>query len=488
MTLASIPFVNHQASGQEELSGASPVAVNIMIDGVGAVRRRPGIINYAGAPTTAVDTNGLAGIYCTVTGDLYAVGTTPLIGGDRPIYHVTSMSAGLMGNGAPPAGLRGQRRPIFAEAQLILAIAGGEAIEKVVIGSLTTDRLGGSPPFATHVLGNQSRLLVNPYISDNNAVAYSDVFNGASSYAGAENWVIAPNTAGAFEANAKPDPIVALAENSNNVFVFGNQSLQLFAPDPNQQYAPVNTVETGCSAPYSIIRRHEEFFFLNHQRQFVHSDGRTFSAVSEPIQRTLEGITTISDCFGMQIRLGAMDGLLWIFPTDGRAFCLQGGGGWSEWLGWSDAKNNWAPLNVMCGTMRTDTSYANLVGTSDGKVGQFSFDTNTDLGTRIRAYVETGYQNHQTDAYKFSTSVKLKFRRGTTASATAPAGIFGWRDRPGDWAARIPVSLGASGDTEPVVEFRSLGTYRTREWMFEFSGTDDFVLVGAEEDFTVLGN
>jgi hypothetical protein len=483
---AAIPFSNHQASGHEALGGASPVAMNVVVDASGAVRRRPGIATYSGAPTTAIDANGLAGIHITTDGQLFAVGKTPLIGGDRPIYHVTSVSSGLMGLGSPPAGLRGTTRPTFAETQLLLVLAGGETVEKIVLSTLTSDRLGGSPPFATHVVANASRLLLNTYVADKTSVAYSNVFTGAASYAGAEDWVILPNGAGAFVANAKPDPVVGVFENTNAVFTFGSQSLQVFSPDPTLQYAPVSTVEVGCSAPYSVIKRDQEFFWLDHLRRFVKSDGRQITVLSDAVKRTLEEITTISDCFGFRCLIGPVDALVWVFPTDGRAFCLQAGGGWSQWHGYNDATDNWGPITISCAALRTDSTFANLVGTTAGKIGQLSLDTNTDLGTRIRAYVETGYLSRSSDNNKFCRSVKLKFRRGTTTSTNAPIGMFGWRDRPGAWQAQIPVSLGASGDTEPVVEFRSLGTYRTRDWFFEFSGTDDFVLVGATEEFDTL--
>jgi len=483
--MAPIPFSNHQASGQEELGGASPTAMNVVIDATGTVRRRPGIDAYSGAPSTVVDANGLSGLYVLNDGRLFAVASSPA---ERPIYYVTSGGAVALGGGLPQAGLVGTSRPTFAETELLLVIAGGSEMQQILLSGPTSTRLGGSPPLASHVIANSSRLLANDVFVDRTKVNFSGVFEGDTDYSGSASWPNSPdptNPPGFFTAAARPDDIAGLFESTNEAMAFGTQTLQIFSPDSVQVYSPTATREIGCSAPYSVIKRDQEFFWLDHLRRFVKSDGRGMDVLSDPIKKTLEGISTIADCFGFRVLTGPVDALVWVFPTDGRAFCLQAGGGWSQWSGWDDATNNWAALAVSCAAMRTDSTFANVVGTTDGKIGQLSLDTNTDLGTRIRAYVESGYLSRGTDKRKHSKLVKLKFKRGTTSSSSAPQAIFGWRDRPGAWA-EIPVSLGAAGDTDPVVEFRSLGTYTTREWKLEFSGTDDFVLVSATEEFDVL--
>jgi hypothetical protein len=48
------------------------------------------------------------------------------------------------------------------------------------------------------------------------------------------------------------------------------------------------------------------------------------------------------------------------------------------------------------------------------------------------------------------------------------------------------VELGLSGDTAQVVVLRSLGVYRKRQWVFEFSADVELELVSAIEEFDVL--
>lgn len=488
MTEAPLSFADQQASSSEPLGGASPIAANVMLDKTGMVRRRPGISMYSGAPSTSIDSTGISGLWSTLSNDLYAVGQG-LPPAERPIYKVTSSGASMLGGGVPPAGLDGTTRPVFTETELLLVIAGGLDMEKIVLSTGVSSRLTSDPtaPFCTHVIPNTLRLLANAPQADTSKVFFSDVFQGFGSFTGALVWTPGVgNTAGFFSAEARPDPVVALAENTNEVWAFGSGTTQIYTPDPSVTYAPTSAREVGCSAPYSIVKVDQEFLWLDDKRRFVKSDGRTFSVLSDPIQQTLDAMSTISDCFGYWVIAGHYDVIVWQFPTDGRAFAYQVGAGWSEWLGWSDVTTNWTPLPVTAAARRQDQSVT-IVGLSDGRIGTWDLTATSDLGTRINAYVETGYINRGTDARKHCRNVKLSLRRGTTAATSAPQAFLRWRDKPGPWQQQIPISLGASGDTEIVVPLRSLGIYRRRQWSFVFSDAAvDLALVAATEEFDVL--
>ena len=247
-----IAFVNQQASGWEELAGASPLAMNVMVDGRGCVRRRPGIRSYAGAPSTVVSATGITGIHGTRNRLLIAIGAS---GAERPIFSLSSGGYTILGGGLPPAGLRGTRRPVFAETEMLLVIAGGENLQKIELATATSSRLGGNPPFASHVVANHLRLLANDTVVDKAAVRFSDIAGGQTSFAGHEVWTYAGfGTSGYFTAEGKPDDVAALMENTNEVFVPGTGTIQVFQPDPTVTYAPVGTTELGTIASYSIIK------------------------------------------------------------------------------------------------------------------------------------------------------------------------------------------------------------------------------------------
>lgn len=476
----AIPFVNKQTSGQDGLGGGIELAMNVVVDQLGVVYRRPGIKAHPELTSAVVDPNGLVGVYKTLDGQVWAVG-----GGmaERPIYAVGSSAVSL---GPAPAGVRGTLRPTFAETEMLLVIAGGDAPEKVVLSTQASERLGGSPPRSTHVLANASRLLLNDNIVDRTKVRFSDVAIGTTSYAGLEVWSLGGlGTSGYFSAEGRPDPVVALAEDTNEVLVFGQATLQSFQPDPTIVYSPLSTREVGCSAPYSVTKIDQDFFWLDHLRRFQMGGSRSYQPISNPIQRTIDAIGTVSDCYGMYVSMDFLDLLAWTFPTDGRTFVFQQGVGWGQWAGW--ANGNWAPLGIGALYMPTDGG-APIVGTTSGKIGTLSLEAADDFGTAIRASVTTGYQDRGTASKKHCASVKLTLRRGTTQSADGPQAFLRYRDRPGPWGEPIPIELGISGDTEVMVPLRSLGpTYYRRQWKFEYAGTEALALVSAMEEFTVLG-
>ena len=84
---------------------------------------------------------------------------------------------------------------------------------------------------------------------------------------------------------------------------------------------------------------------------------------------------------------------------------------------------------------------------------------------------------------KDCSRVQLALKRGN-ASTDAKVTLK-WRDRPGPWEPPVTIELGSDGDTEPVVDLPSLGTYRRRQWSIEFTGDDELALVSATEYYEV---
>jgi hypothetical protein len=474
MTEQPIPFANKEGSGLSELGGGSPVAFNIVTDGVGAVHRRPGLQARAGVLSSAFAASAITGVWVTQAGTIYAVDS----GSVRHIYKVSAAAANLSPDS--PSIMLGTERPQFVETEALLVIACGDLLQKVELSTSASSRLGGDPPKASHLATNSARILCNDVVSKG-YVHYSDQAAGTS-IAGHELWTVGVGTAGFFSGEARPDNVVAIADNTNEVFLWGSTTLQVYAPDAQVVFAPVATRQIGISAAYSVIANDQSFAWLDDQRRFVSSDGRTIEVLSDPIAQTLDNLGTVSDCFGYRFNEGYADVLVWTFPTEGVTFAYQQGVGWCRWAGWN---GNWTAFPV---TSHQTSLQDNIVGTSDGKVLELANGANTDLGEPIRAYVETGRLSRGTGARKQCQGVYLKIQRGKTSSSTEPQGLLSWSDRPGYWENPIPVSFGSGGETTAVVSFRSLGVYRDRAWRFEFSGTDELILASATEAFTVLGD
>ncbi len=531
MPTAPIPFGPTLETSSEPISGASSEAFNVILDARGTLRKRPGIAAYSVAPSTAVDANGVLGLYLTEEkvahtsgtptvsgthpGVLYAVGATVNASGGghnagRNVYRVAGGSATVVGTGAAdedrlatPAAIATTRypRPVFAETEALLVIAGGAEVGKIDIRpetfsapNFTTNAdyhemsfLGGCPPLASHIFGNSSRLLANDTQLDQTKLRYSDISQGIVDFSGHELWAPSPGGPGFFTAEARPDSIVAAFENTNDIFVFGRTSLQLFSPDTSVTFAPSVTREIGCLAPYSPVKVDDRFAWLDHLTRIVISDGREWEDVGKPVQATLDQLTAPDECYGYRFSESFCDAIVFRFETDEETLVLQPGVGWCRWAQHDAATDSFTMFPVLSHLLRQDGGL-NVVGLEDGTVRTLSLDHETDLGAAIVAYSRTGFLDRETNNRKRTSAVHLVFRREPELSRNVTC-YLEWRDDlSGEWT-EVPIELSADdGNLDPVVTLYSLGVYRRRQWRFRFPDSKGLYLVKATETFDDLGS
>lgn len=474
-------FTASQETGWSEYGGAAPVCMNVLVDGAGVIRRRPGLATYAEAPTGSVDANGIEGLYATVDGALLAVS------GGGPIRRIYSVASGVASEIIPTVAseyMIGTERPTFAEHESLVAIACGSTIQKVEIPALTSRFLGGSPPEATHVVANSGRLLCNRVTAPLADVHYSSSQLGTG-ITQLEIWSGTRND-GVFPARAQPDPVVALHATTDEVWAFGTNTVQVFVPFFDQgntaAYTPARTRSRGVAAPYSIIHDDEAFYWLDSRRRFVMGGGRSEQEVSQPLARTIGQFATVTDAWGALIDEDDWECLLWKFPTDGRCLVFNKAGSWSQWSSWDGT--NWSGFPALSHHYRRDTQ-ENLFGLEDGRVVKLSGDAIDDLGQPIRALMRTGFIDRKTQSRKACRRVSFSMKRGH-ATISEPLARLRYRDDEGSWRDWIPVSLGAPGDRNIRIELTSLGVYTRRQWEFEYSGVADLVIASIEEEYEVL--
>ncbi len=482
---AKIPFVPDQQSGLEELAGGSPVALNISVDSLGAVTRRPGFSNY-GSRSQSASTDRITALHESNTGKLFGIRE---IGVLRRVIEISTASERDMSTGGTL--LPGALRPILSETEdRVVAVGGDKTVQwdpDGGLGQLATI-LPGDPPLGSHIIANAERLLLNDLTQTPGVVWLSDVSGDAGG--GYEGWSIAtgPTTgsASSFQALPNREPVLALAEGAGQVFVWGRSRMQLFVPDAQVIYAPESAKELGCAAPYSIVKVDSNFAWLDHMRRFVMSDGRSSTPMSDPfIQATLNNMTTVSDCFGWRFLHGNTDATIWTFPTDGRTFVFQKGAGWSQWQG---GGSPWSQFPVLSHELRTSNN-ENVIGTSDGRIGLMRPDTTTDFGETFTASVTTGFQDRGTSRLKACRAVRITLRRGESGQVVEPVGFLHWRNDLGDWQGGIPVGFGAPSDRAVVGRFPSVGgAYSRRQWKWAFCGVWEMALADVTEEFEVLGS
>lgn len=476
MAFQAIPFGKTEASGYEELGGAPPRVINVVVDATGTITKRPGIATYASLPAGVVDPAGISGIYATNGSRVFVTSS----GDPKTLYTVNSGTVATVGQ------ISGPLLPTFTETEAYFLLATGAIIRKVKLDTLDMSDLGGDPPLASHVIANSSRLLANDVTVDKTKVRFSGVFQGTVDTSEMEDWTVTDNPQGGgfFTAEARPDNIVAVIDNTNEIYVWGVDNVQIFVPDATAIFAPAATREFGCLAPYSIVKRDQEFYWFDQYRRFVHSDGRTFDTFEAPIKNQLDALSTPTDCFGFRCVIGFVDTIVWVFPTDRVSFAFQVGGGWSQWSGYDDIIGNYIRMPISAGYLRRDGGGC-LVGTTAGRLGVMSLDESTDLGARIVSQVTTGFLDRGSDNRKVCKSVKVTARRGLSSSQSF--GRLEWRDDTGNWNGPLFIDFGQSPSYTFVQEFRSLGIYNRRQWRFTFSDSSRLSLVRVMEEFDILG-
>ena len=498
---APIVFGGSEDSGSTELGGAIPTVVNAVMDKTGAVRRRPAI---AWASDFVEATCGGA-----IIGMVVFKGFLVYVSADRMIHAIKPGTAQLELSifGDVSTKLAGKGRPSFVAGRNLLVIAGGGDMQKwdgVTATSLrlTNTGAGGPPPSAEFVCAVAQRLLLSSPGGSGNMVWSGPL----EAY---EDWDFATSGhAGYTQASAKPDPIKALLDNTNELFCVGSETTQVMAPsaltvdsaDPNNVswFAPNRTSNVGTVAPYSVLAYDDMVVMLDRLRRVILTDARTYSDIGKPMATRLQAMQSIEDCWAFRMKFGRFDAVVFVFPTDGYGLIYDAAlGNWGEWRASGDHTGP-KPLQI--------TSVCNwsekgvfLIGLADGHIAQLDDVSTTDSGSSqtqnnpIKIELVSGFTNHGSMAKKDCRSLTLTFKR-TWAALPPPSGyslsasghVRLWnRDDMGAWQHVVDIEL--SNDSSPCEVLRSLGVYRTRQWKLEYDGADEIQLVSAEEEFEPLG-
>ncbi len=454
-------------SAADSMSPATSRLVNFIPDVAGVQRIRPALVSY---PTTGLGASPLIGLYRWKT---WIVGVTA----DRKIYAISDATPtvwGALSDATAATQLDGLARPVFAESPSFLYIAGGLAIQKWTGAGLTA-RLGGTSPNTTHI-ANLGQRLVGLDLANPGRYRYSDLGEGVDSSWPALNFITA---------ESRPDGLRAITENTAELALFGDSTLEIhgISTDPLSPFQRINTLNLGCSAPYSIIRFDDRYFWLDDKRRIVQSDGRSFESVGDAIQRDLRDLGTVSDAFGYREDTDRNGCLVWVFPTAGRTWSYDyNGKKWAERATYDGVSANtawpvathafWPAQNV------------NLVGASTtAGVYTLSTDIRQDLGGTILAELVTGWQDFGTDNRKRSARVRVVMRRGTTPlSAISSQLEVAVEDDGKGFSEFKVVDLGQPYDTQPSIDLHFGGIFRRRRYWVRYSGTDDISLAKLADD------
>jgi hypothetical protein len=521
-----------------------PLVKNAIPDAAGAIRRRPGFgidgrYGFAGGQNVESAIIGMAPfknwlVFVTAQRRIYAIDTTPTN------YTLISLTT----DADLDTFLAGSGRPSIVATRSKVLIAGGAQIQVwdgVTARSYRLPNTGNPnpsdpgyvaptypPPDGAFIAAVAQRLVVQPGDT-------SGTIHWSGPLENYENWDYALGGAQYTQAAAKPDPVVAMLDNTNEVFAFGKETIQVFTfndlsidqldTSNSLDLSPSRTQNIGTISPYSIVAVDDNFALLDRHRRFILTDGRTYQDVSHPVSQLLRDLTRIDDCWGFRMRFGRFDCVVWFFPTDGFGLVYDTKTQkWSEWTTgmWSGpgVSISYPGLPGQSDTLQpgaTITSAYNwaeksifVVGTSCGQLLALDDGSPTDgyanMACPINVEVQSGFTDHDTQAQKHCRTLMLKFKRTTRKYPDDPLNIrraasghvrISKRDDQGAWkvvkdvelsrASSDPTSISDVAPSSPCIQIRSLGVYRARQWKVEYTGTDEIQLVGAQEEYEVLG-
>jgi hypothetical protein len=198
---------------------------------------------------------------------------------------------------------------------------------------------------------------------------------------------------------------------------------------------------------------------------------------SQAISNTLSAIDDISDCWAFRMRYGKHDAFVFMFPSINRGFAWEAATGrWLEWRDW-DA----GPVSLRISSAYFWREYGRLmVGSVSGKIGYLSDESTGDFGSPIKIEIVTGHTSHNSPKKKWSKSASFSFAKSGAESGFVRISV---KDDNGDFRIIKDASLVG---THPTVTVRSLGVYTYRQWKIEYTGSQKFSLVSAQEDFDYL--
>src|SRR5216110_3763269 len=458
-------------STADPMSAATSKLVNFLPDVAGVQRIRPALVSYS---TTGLGTAPLIGLYRWKT---WIIG----VDSDRLIYALPDLTPTVwqsLSDATAATKLAGIGRPVFAESASFLYIAGGLAIQKWTGVGLTA-RLGGSSPNTTHI-ANLGQRLVALDLSNPGRYRYSDLGEGVDSSWPALNFITA---------EARPDGLVAITENTAELALFETSTLEIhgISTNPLTPFQRISTLNVGCSAEGSIVRFDNNYFWLDNKRRFIQSDGRSYEPVGEAIQRDLRDLGTVSDSFGYREDTDRNGCLVWVFPTAGRAWAFDyTAKKWTERALYDGVSANTAwPVATHA---FWDSQNANLVGAA-GSAGVYKLDTSNrqDLGGTILGEIVTGWQDFGTDNRKRSARVRVVLHRGTTplAATSSQLEVAVEDDNLGFGDFKV-IGLGQPYDTLSSIDLRFGGIFRRRRYWVRYSGTDDLSIAKLADDVTDL--
>lgn len=486
MPLVPVVIADGQVSGVDDLATTASSVVNWDIDEAGINRPRATLQAYTQTGLGAYPVVGLAEWQSYALAACYDAtkvtdnSTTGYL--NLRIYIVNGVFPTVVQEIVPPnVGALGLLRPTFVSAASKLYMAAGGYIHSWVSTAPTTlTNTGAGPSKATHIASLDQRLIANDLANPSNYY-WSDIGEGV--------WTSWP-TANTSQAEARPDPIVALAENTNELLIWGTQTTQSYVvgSDPTLPFDVVSTINTGIGAPYAYCRLDDRWSWLDDRLRIVMGDGRGVESIGDAIQKDIRGLSTVDDAFAYRLEYDQFSHLVYRFPTAQRTFAYN-----LKSQKWTERETYAAPVNADHAVgayipRQYDGSHLFGLSRSTGGLATLSTSIGSELAGPLVCERTTGWNDFGTTNSKRYGRLRVVMRRGTAVENADPGALeVQYQDDDSAWSPWQQLSVGTPSQFESVQDLWLAGIGRRRRYRVRFSTTERFALAEMHQDFDDLG-
>lgn len=424
--------------------------------------------------------------------------TPSVVGINRGLYKTsTNRLVQVVGNTVLEIGVSGTLVRTLGHLETVSGIVGmvDNGIELIIVdgkygyivnlNTNTTTRITeeGFPSNPSHVIFKDGYFIVNSL--GTLKFYYSTSFYVPDALDGS-HW----NALNFFTAEGSPDNIVALSTLNNEIWCFGDQTVEVFynTGDPDYLFSRVGSafLNIGTVARYSVATNGNAIFWLGSDAQ---GDGIVWMSTSYQPQRVtthaieylIKKLDYVSDAIGYTYQQDGHSFYVLNFPTSDKTIVYDMTTGlWHTRTSYDNVTNT---ENRHRASVHAFFNGKNIVGDyKSGKLFELDFDTYTDDGNYIiRTRSAPHIHNDMKRVYYKSFEVDMEKGVGLTSGlGQDPYATLQWSNDGGyNWSTEIQASIGKKGERLSSVKWRRLGAARDRVFRFRYSFPTKCILINA---------
>jgi Phage stabilisation protein len=290
-------------------------------------------------------------------------------------------------------------------------------------------------------------------------------------------------------AEGSPDAVVAVYSNHRELWVFGEESIEVFYNSGNADF-PFERIagaflERGCAAAFSVADEDNTLFWLGNDRIVYRAQGYVPQRIStHAIEEILRTFSIVSDAFGFFVTISGHKFYHLTFPTGGYTFVYDAATGlWHERQSFGAAY--WR------GNAYAYAYEKHIVGDAFvGRMGALDMDTFTEYGETMQGILASPpVHKDRKRIFHRSFEVDIESGVGTTTGGDPYAWLEYSDDGGRTWSLRKPfASLGKIGEYRSRLRSTRMGQSRERIYRMTIADAVKRSILAAHADLEMGSN